>query len=112
MKKHWELYQSLELIPKAVPCPKTPLFAWLTAPVQRSFADIFTRKLSHRHQVLLLKRCLGLVDFQQEDASHLVERQASDLRQGVEAPEAAQPLTPKQQTAQEWLNHDGLPWWT
>jgi hypothetical protein len=65
VKTQWKLYQALELIPESVSHPKSSWFAWLSAPIRRPFANVFTRDLSPRHQVLLLKRCLAITNAQQ-----------------------------------------------
>jgi hypothetical protein len=75
VKTQWTLYQALELIPESVSHPKFSWLAWLTAPIRRPFANVFTRDLSHRHQVLLLKRCLAIPNLPQPKPSCSKSRQ-------------------------------------
>jgi hypothetical protein len=102
VKTQWKLYQTLELIPESVSHPKSSWFAWLTAPIRRPFANVFARDLSHRHQVLFLKRCLALTNSQQPKSSAPKSRQISSDRI----------LTQQQQfTVQPFLDPGELPWW-
>ncbi|WP_404786692.1 hypothetical protein [Altericista sp. CCNU0014] len=113
MKMQWKMYRELELIPESTPTPKPSLLAWLTAPVRRPFADIFTRDLSHRHQILLLKRCLNLSDAEQTEGVQGDDRTVFDEYQGKSKSPTPSFLTQQQQiTAQQWLNRGGMPWWT
>ncbi len=113
MKMQWEMYQELELIPESVSHPKPSLFAWLTAPVRRPLADVFTRELSHKHRILLLKRCLLLSEVEQPELIRNNDPKASDFRQDQTEFPKSQVLTPQQQRmAQEWISRGGVPWWT
>lgn len=118
MKTQWELYQALELIPESVSPPKTSWIAWLTAPMRRPFANVFTRELSPRHQVLLFKRCLAITNAQSLDCSPLKSLQMTDPSSSSDEPSRNEPsrdevLAEQQQfNAQQWLNRGGEPWWT
>jgi hypothetical protein len=113
MKMQWEMYQELELIPESVSHPKPSLFAWLTAPVRRPFADVFTRELSHKHQILLLKRCLSLTEAERPKLAQHNDPETFDFHQDQEALPTSQVLTQQQQRmAQEWITRGGVPWWT
>jgi hypothetical protein len=110
MKAQWKRYQALELIPESMVHPKHSLLGWLTAPIRRPLANAFVRELSHKHQVLLFKRCLGMTDCPLPQSTSIKKIQAS-VRQRrnakVSSIEQQQSLT-----AQQWLNRGGLPWWT
>jgi hypothetical protein len=114
MNMKWQMYQELELIPESVSHPKPSLLAWLTAPFRRPFADIFTRELSHKHQILLLKRCLTLTEGAQPKSTRSDRPKAADLRQQKEESSTPpQVLTQQQQMmAQQWISRGGVPWWT
>jgi hypothetical protein len=100
VKTQWKLYQALELIPESESYPKSSWFAWLTAPIRRPFANVFTRDLSHRHQVLLLKRCLTMPHVPQPKSSSQESRQVTNN----------QVLAPQQHlTAQPWLDQGEWP---
>jgi hypothetical protein len=113
VKTQWELYQALELIPESVSPPKTSWFAWLTAPMRRPFANVFTRELSPRHQVLLFKRCLAITNAQTLDCSPLKSLQMTDQYPSLDEPSTDEILAEQLQfNAQQWLNRGGEPWWT
>jgi hypothetical protein len=64
MKTQWQIYQALELIPDAVPRPKTSLWAHLLKPLRRSLSNSFVRELADRHRIFLFNRCLEIKDVQ------------------------------------------------
>jgi hypothetical protein len=103
VKPQWKLYQALELIPDSVAHPKSSWLGWLTAPIRRPFANVFTRDLSHRHQVLLLKRCLALSTVQQpQSSSQPSHPDPTDRALSQPQPFTGQPLPDRSE----------LPWWT
>lgn len=102
MKTRWKLYQALELIPESVSHPKSSWFAWMSAPIRRPFANVFARDLSHRHKVLLLKRCLSLTNSQQPKSS---------ASKSLQVPNDRVLTQPQQFTAQPFLDPGELPWW-
>jgi hypothetical protein len=102
VKTQWKLYQALELIPESVSHPRSSWFAWLTAPIRRPFANTFTRDLSHRHQVLLLKRCLAITSVY-----HL----KSSAPKSLQVPSDRVLTQPQQFTIQPFLDPGELPWW-
>jgi hypothetical protein len=67
MKTQWQIYQELELIPDAVPQPKTSLWAHLVKPLRRSLSNSFVRELADRHRIFLFNRCLDLKQAQRKD---------------------------------------------
>lgn len=60
MKNRWKLYSELELIPDSTPQPKSHFLSRFIRPIRRSLARSFVQDLSHKHQILLFERCLGL----------------------------------------------------
>jgi hypothetical protein len=81
--------------------------------MRRPLANVFTRELSPRHQVLLFKRCLAITNAQAFEYSPLEPLQMTDLHPSLEEPSRDEVLAEQLQfNAQQWLNRGEEPWWT
>jgi hypothetical protein len=117
MKTQWQIYQELELIPDAVPQPKTNLWAHLMKPLRRSLSNSFVRELADRHRIFLFNRCLDLKQVQCKDVQQAEtvppKRQRSKLLGRTRLSSSKLPTqTLKLQIQQQDSSRTPPFWWT